>query len=666
MTEMRKKFVMATALLTGLAVLLVLSLLFLPGRAEHAALQGAKLRPISHHEIEESLVCRGAYAISPDGRHTAWSRFERGGARTAVTELSTGRVREIPFASNEMIWARSSDYLLATLDHQGNENYHVYALPIDPALGRERNLTPYEGVRAFIVGTTFDEPGVVYLAHNKRKRELFDLYKVRIADGHEELIGLNPGQVTAWQVDPHGRYLGRLVRQESEVKLELSRTSSSGNWVPVRTWAGSDQFQVVGWGVGQNVLWALTNSGSDKIVLRQLDLDSGQETTTFAHPDVDLESEFAAPIVGLRSGQPISANTEYGYPDIKVFDERIGAMLGSFIKREKSRVLIESLDDAERLAIVSVFNGIYCERHLLDVDARRLSPLGRVQLSAKWERASPPKPISFTARDGTQLHGFLTLPSVDSRESRQRFPLVVRVHGGPWYRNLWGNSDFLPAQTQVHFLASRGYAVLEINYRGSTGYGKHFKELARGEFAGKMQEDLYDGIAWAISSDIADPKNIAVMGTSYGAYATLIAMAQEPDRVKCGIAASGPTDLAELIRSFPPYLKLHVDTWHHYVGDPSKPGVAQTLVLRSPIAMAEKIKGRLLLIHGKNDPRVSVEHSRQLVGKLEQMGGQVQYLEFPQDGHEIVTPGAKNKMYQSIERHLAGCLGGLDSAVSFW
>jgi dipeptidyl aminopeptidase/acylaminoacyl peptidase len=293
--------------------------------------------------------------------------------------------------------------------------------------------------------------------------------------------------------------------------------------------------------------------------------------------------------------------------------------------------------------------------YLIDRAQKRLVLLGASR-DEKLERIlSVPEAVEIEARDGLAIPAYLLRPA---GASGKRVPLVVLVHGGPWQRVVWSDLDASEDLLRAQFLANRGYAVLVLNYRGSTGYGRAFTTAAVGEMGGKMQDDLVDGVRWAVERGIADPTRVAVFGHSYGGYASVMALAQEPQRFSCGIDIAGPTDLARLIERFPPYWELELDHWYRYVGDPAVAVDRERMQQASPLFVAQKIEDPLLVIQGDRDVRVPADQSTRLVDALRRHGTPVEYLALPDMGHSLGYWAHHLRVLRATETFLAECLGG--------
>jgi dipeptidyl aminopeptidase/acylaminoacyl peptidase len=341
-----------------------------------------------------------------------------------------------------------------------------------------------------------------------------------------------------------------------------------------------------------------------------------------------------------------------------VFDERLAAdlkmVLEPYGNMRYGYDLVSSSPDEKRLVVV-VYTHANRRYYLLDRATRRSTLLGESRPAGFESDMVVPQPIEYEASDGLRLPGYLLLPP---GAKGRKLPLVLLVHGGPWSRVVWSDLDHDEDLLRAQFLANRGYAVLVVNYRGSTGYGRTHMTAAVGQFGKAMQQDLFDGVRWAIDAGIADPERIAVVGYSYGGYAALMALAQQSTMFACGIDIAGPTDLARLIETFPPYWELELSYWYSYVGDPAVAVDRARMAAVSPINLAQQIGRPLLVIQGATDVRVLPEQSRALVARLQENGRPVEYLELHEMGHSMGYWAHHLAVLRRMEAFLAPCLGG--------
>src|SRR5205809_377181 len=354
--------------------------------------------------------------------------------------------------------------------------------------------------------------------------------------------------------------------------------------------------------------------------------------------------------VSTLTGQPLFAIAHPDYPESRVFDARLSSDLAPLGEPGPAEVRILSFDDAERLATVRVSRDRGREHHLLDRRTGTRTLLSRSAMAPYADRLARVEPISLTSRDGLTLRGYLTRPP----GARARVPMVLLVHGGPWTRDYWGYNG------TVQFLASRGWAVLQLNYRASTGYGRAFVEAGVRQHAGAIHADLLDGVRWAVEQGIADPARVAIMGASYGGYATLVGLTFTPEVFACGVDLFGMSNLVTQLEGRPSYWtwSFFEPYYRKYYGDVSRPEDRQRLEAQSPLFRAADVRRPVLVIHGANDPNVKQRESDQMVAALRAAGKDVQYLVLADEGHGAFgDPASALRMYRAIEQFLGACLG---------
>jgi len=358
------------------------------------------------------------------------------------------------------------------------------------------------------------------------------------------------------------------------------------------------------------------------------------------------------------TGDPLIASAQAGYPDDKILDPVLSKDLDGLLKAQGGEpfgVEIVSTDDAEQRLVVLIYTSTQHRYYLVDRASRSYTLLAEGVAEDLAKSLVPMQPVTLASRDGLQLHGYLTLPrGIDPKG----LPMVLLVHGGPWRRTTWGDPLRSEDAGYSQFLANRGYAVLQVDFRGSTGYGRSFLAAGIGEFAGKMQEDLLDAVDWAVKKGIGDPARIAIMGWSYGGYASLVGLTMTPEVFACGVSISGPTDLASLIESFPPYWTVDLSTWHDYVGDPGIPEDREEMTLKSPLSHAQKLQRPVQIVHGTNDVRVRADQAERMVEALRRAGKPVEYLAVPDMGHGMGYWAHRLAVLRRTETFLQRCVGG--------
>jgi dipeptidyl aminopeptidase/acylaminoacyl peptidase len=420
-----------------------------------------------------------------------------------------------------------------------------------------------------------------------------------------------------------------------------------GGWRAIVRAEYGDYLRILGYPQNPRYAWALSNRGRDRAALVRLDLRDGRETLIYEHPSVDLAGGRV-----LGTGVLTHVWAWPGLQEQRFFDASLQADLAPFLTRERSALRVLSEDRQRRWLTLVVDNDRGGDAvYLLDRATGETKVLAPAPLAALRQQLARMEPVSFPARDGLALNGLLTRPLAG--EGPQ--PMVLLVHGGPWSQDRWG---FDPT---VQFLANRGYAVLQVNYRGSTGYGRHHLLSGTREFARKMHDDLIDGVRWAVTQGVADPRRIAIMGGSYGGYSALSGAAFTPDVFVAAVDRVGISDMVSLIEDWPQYWRVGgMGFWTRFFGDPAKADERRLLADRSPLNHADAIRIPLLVAQGANDVRVRRDHSDRIVAALKARNHDVEYLLFPDEGHGINRTANRIAFMRVVEGFLARHLGGRD------
>jgi dipeptidyl aminopeptidase/acylaminoacyl peptidase len=621
-----------------------------PAATTQAVAQRApELIPLNHFFASREPTWR--HQPSPDGTRLAWLGSH--GSRTTVLFRAFGgeTVRAIDTHSRRsigwFIWARDSRRILYAQDQDGDENYHVYLASTERPDDKPVDLTQDPGSRAGISRIPRSDPKHIVVTWNKRDRSVFDLYRVNLDTHDHVLIAENPGDVIEWHTDWNGQPRARIrAVGSSERRLEVLR---EGRWVEMlRLDLEEFDLRVLGVTADDRALWLLSSHRRDRRALVRLDLATAAETVVYEHVSLDVEWVE----MSERSRAPLAVFTTPGRQTVHFLDPDLGGDLTRLARRDTPTGLyIRGFDDEERLVTVQVFDEKGYETWLLDRRTGERTLLAGSHLAPFATALATTEPVSFTVRDGVRLHGYLTRPPGFTPPG----PLVLHVHGGHWARDYWSYDRI------VQFFANRGYAVLQVNYRGSTGYGRRFRELAVGEYAGKMHDDLVDAVRWAVGQGVVDPARVAIHGGSYGGYAALVGMTFTPDVFACGVAVVPISNLVSFHETVPPYWKHAVmPLWHKYVGDPNRPEDRRRLEEKSPLFRADRVQRPVLLIHGARDVRVNVRESEQMAEALRKNGKDVRLLVFPDEGHQRDYGNWRNALrhYREIEDFLAPCLGG--------
>ncbi|NMM37957.1 MAG: S9 family peptidase [Glaciimonas sp.] len=595
----------------------------------------------------------GGYQLSPDGAQLMWVARKGLGPGLFVKNLQTGTVRSyaIPVPGQ---WAEDSRHVLIQLDN-GNENTHVYQLDTLSADTNLKDLTPFAGSKSFIHSLVQGSPDLL-IANNQRNPKVFDLYRYDHASAKLNLLAENPGSVALWLTDKVGHVIGRARKDAEQWVYETPSDSSNTMWQEVFKVSYFDTVQPLAVTADKKFLWALSNQSRDKLALVKLDLLSGSEQVIYADPRVDVSQA----LISAKTLEPLAVSLDPDYQEWKFFDARLQAAIDKIRGTSHTRLDIVSISRDENLIVAFVMRETGGQTLLYNVAQNQTELLGEHSRSRIHAISSLPRqqPLHFPSRDGLDLHGYVTLPA---GSNGQPLPTVVYVHGGPWARDVAFGGDPIPS-----FLANRGYAVLQVNYRGSSGYGRAFMEAARGEFAGKMHTDLLDGIDYLVAQGVTDPHKVAIMGASYGGYASMVGMTFTPDRFACGISLVGMSELVSLMENAPPYWDLNKPWWLKYVGDPANPEERIVMDEKSPLYRADQAQGPMLILHGAQDSRVNVDQSTRMAQALSKAGKSVDIYVYKNAAHGLHRWPDKLSYFRKTEDFLAQCLGGRSSGFDFY
>ncbi|WP_442930443.1 S9 family peptidase [Mycobacterium sp. NBC_00419] len=603
---------------------------------------------------------RAGATISPDGTRIAYLAPWRNRLNVWVQDIeATEPARCVTADDTRSVyiyrWTHDSRWLLYMQDGGGDENWHVFRVDLADPAAPAVDLTPFPGARADFT-LLKGRPGKAVVQLNNRNPELFDAYELDIASGELTLLAQNPGTVVQWLCSQNGELFTSVLNAEGDVELSQWQHDTK-SLRTIRVYDGADypvgMYPVVVTPDGTG-MWLGSSQGSDRTRLVRVDVATGQETEVDQHPSFDLAAQAVLPsplIVSGSTGDLIGARYYGERQVIHPLDPEFAAVLGNLAALSDGDLAGLSTDATGQRWVVSFTHdrdpwATYFYDHSTGASRLLFRPYPRLDPEA----LAPMQPVTITSRDGLDLHSYLTLPvGVDP----VGLPMVLLVHGGPWARDCWG------FQPDVQFLANRGYAVLQVNFRGSTGYGKSFTTAAIGEFAGTMHDDLIDAVDWAVSQGVADRDRVAIFGGSYGGYAALVGVTFTPDVFAAAIDYVGISSLANFMRTLPTVARPFLaNNWHRYVGDPSDPAQEADMLARSPITRVDQIRTPLLVIQGANDSRVVKAESDNMVDALRERGVEVEYLVKDDEGHGFVNPDNQIDMYHAVERFLAQHLGG--------
>jgi dipeptidyl aminopeptidase/acylaminoacyl peptidase len=596
--------------------------------------------------------------VSPDGQYVSWMAPVGGVMNVWVgpaSDPSAARpiTNETERAPAGYFWAPDSKTILFTQDTGGNENLRLYA--VDVTTAQKRALTAEKpNVRTEIRGVSRLRPDVVLIGLNDRNLQLFDLYEVNYRTGAMKLIEENPGFVgyaTDRMLKP--RFAMRQV--PGGATIVLGRTAA-GKWEEAFTIPAEDTLTTNFSGFdrsGENV-YMVDSRDRNTAALVRWNLASGKRDVIALNDRADITGMMVHP----QTFEPLAYASNYLRNEWTPLDPAFAADLQFLRSRLPGELNFASAtSDLSKIVVVSSAATAPATFYIYDRQARTLAKMFETRPELADAPLQPMHPVVIPARDGLSLVSYLTLPAGTDPDGdgipNRPVPMMLMVHGGPWARDNYGYNG------AHQWLANRGYAVLSVNFRGSTGFGKDFVNAAVGEWSGKMHDDLIDAVDWSIRRGVTARDSVGIMGGSYGGYATLVGMTFTPDRFACGVDIVGPSNLATLIESFPPYWRpLLEGTFIRHIGDPANPEQRARMMAQSPITRVDQIRAPLLIAQGANDPRVVKAESDQIVEAMRSRGLPVTYVLYPDEGHGFARPENSKSFFAVTEGFLSQCLGG--------
>jgi dipeptidyl aminopeptidase/acylaminoacyl peptidase len=639
----------------------LLALLCLFGGQRLATAQEAEgLPPLLDRELFFGDPEIAGAQISPDGKFIAFIKPLDGTRNIWVkrTEEPFDAARPVTADTRRPIpayfWSRDSRYLLFVQDEGGDENFNVYA--VDPAASpaegarapAARNLTDAKGVRALIYAVPRSQPGTLYVGLNDRDAAWHDLHRIDIATGERTLLRQNTERLTGWVFDLKDQ-LRLATRSAENGDTEVLRVDEGG-FTRIYTCTVFETCNPVRFHRNGKQVYMISNKGdTDLARLVLVDVQSGAETVVESDPEKRVD--IAGTIFSELSDTLLATVYVDDRRRIQWKDKAFEADY-ELVRRKlpDAQVNFASSTRDERLYLVTAVSDVEPgQTFLFDRQTKQLTPQYRIREALPREHLAPMTTIRYPSSDGLEIPAYLTLPrGVPAKQ----LPVIVVPHGGPWARDMWGYNGF------AQFLANRGYAVLQPNFRGSTGFGKAFLDAGNNQWGDKMQDDLTWGVRHLIEKGLADPKRVGIMGGSYGGYATLAGLAFTPDVYAAGVSIVGPSNLLTLLESIPPYWEPVRTLFHQRMGDPSVPEQKAQLERQSPLNSAHEITSPLLVVQGANDPRVRKAESDQIVVALRERGFPVEYLVAPDEGHGFARPINNLALFAAAEAFLAKHLNG--------
>jgi len=590
---------------------------------------------------------RISYLAPVDGVMNIWvGPADNPGASEPVTDDTDRGIRYYA-------WAYTSEHIIYIRDRAGDENWRAYS--VNPVTRETVDLTPFEDMQAIVWGISPKFPGEIVIAMNDRDPELRDFYRVNITNGERILVQVNEGFLC---FDLDDNYTVRFaVRMTADGGLELLSPSETGGWELVSTIPMEDTLTTHPMGFDRSgaIMYLIDSRDRGTATLFAVDTGSGEQTLIATNARTDVSDVMIHPTE--KHVQAVAFT--YARKNWQVIDKSIvdDFIYLSVVADGDFEIVSRTLDDRYWMVAYAMDNGPVRYYHY-DRTKRNAEFLFTDRVALEDLPLSKIRPVVVKSRDGLDLVSYYTLPAgSDDGGDRDGYPdeplpMVILVHDGPWARDDWGYS----AESQ--WLANRGYAVLKVNFRGSTGFGKAFTNAGDLEWGGKMHDDLIDAVDWAVREGIADPDRVAIMGHCYGGYAALWGMTDTPETFACGVDISGPSNLVTLLETMPPYWQPQIELLATRVGNHRTEDGRSFLSERSPLTYVDRIENPLLIAHGANDPRVKQAESDQIAHAMQERNISVTYLLYPDEGQEFTRPENELSFYAVTEAFLAKHLGG--------
>jgi len=609
----------------------------------------AELPPLLPRELLFGNPERTSPALSPDGKRLAWLAPDTNNVLQVWVKTVGKDDDKIITADKkrgirQYLWAEDDRTLIYMQDSDGDENFHVYG--VDLTSGNVRDYSPFQGVRASVLPPNPDFPDELRVTLNVRDRSLFDVYRLNLKTGGLDLDTENPGDVAGWVTDSKFQVrLAQISTPDGGTEIRLRDTPNT----PWKTFVkvGSEEIlDAIGFSADGKSLYLTSSIGRDKAAVLVKDIGGGSEKVLAASEDVDAGDV----IVNPRKYVVEAVSFSPGRTTWQVVDPAVKEDFAALAKLNDGDFFLANRTKADDIWLVG-FNSDKAPGRFYRWDRKTKQGTFLFTTRPKLDglKLAEMKPVVIKARDGLELHSYLTLPpGVEPKN----LPMVLFPHGGPWARDEWGFNGY------AQWLANRGYAVLQPNFRGSTGYGKKHLNAGNKQWGLKMHDDLLDAVKWATDQGIADPKKIGIMGGSYGGYCALAAVTLTPEVFACSVDIVGPSNLKTLIGTIPPYWKPMRALFDVRMGNVDDPKDAELVKRASPLNYADRIVRPLLIGQGANDPRVKQAESEQIVNAIEKNGGSVTYVLYPDEGHGFARPENRTDFNARAEDFLARNLNG--------
>ncbi len=587
---------------------------------------------------------KAGYQLSPDGKYYAFTAPYMRRMNVFVQEIGKDSAIRLTSDTARSImgyfWG-NNNRILFLKDTGGDENFKLFGVNVDGS--NLIGLTDFPKVRTEIIDDLPEIEEYVIIGLNKRVPEVFDPYRLNINTGEMTMLAENPGNIQSWITDHDGNLRMATAIVDGVNTSLLYRETEKDEFKTVLTTSFKETMAPHFFTFDNKNIYASSNLGRDKMAIVEFDPRTGKEVKVlYENADYDVDALYYS-----KARKVLTAARYTSWKRERFFFDKEFEALAAKMKAEFGDIEFgfSSNTKAEDKYIVSTYSdktmGTY---YLYDVKTEKLDKIADISPWLDEKEMASMLPVEYKSRDGLTIHGYLTLPKGYTMENAKNLPVVVNPHGGPWYRDSWG---FNP---EIQFLANRGYAVFQMNFRGSTGYGRKFWEASFKQWGKTMQDDITDGVNWLIDKGIADKTRIAIYGGSYGGYATLAGITYTPDLYAAAVDYVGVSNLFTFMQTIPPYWKPMMDMMYEMVGDPVKDSVLMKEA--SPVFHVDKIKTPLFVAQGANDPRVNKAESDQMVEALKKRGIEVEYMVKDNEGHGFYNEENQFDFYRSMEKFL--------------
>ncbi len=635
-------------LLLGLALCAITLFMFRPISATHPALQENLPKTVALRHFYANTEASWRYRLSPDGTHISW--LESKNFKPALWVRKLDDTGTTIFHTDDEVrwysWSANGKYLLYQANRDGWENDVVVSIDVNSEGSMPRTYDFGTDVKSGIHTIPADGGSEILIVHNGRDASKFDLYRLNLDTGETTPMDLITELGVSWAINRMGEVYARTVHTTpDDWRTELRQ--SDGSWMQIAKGGLEDWFSVLAEPDENGTVLAISTLDRDKSALVRFDVNTQAEEVLFEDPVSDISWVEQSPV----TGDLLSAVAYPGLQRRAFFDDTYEALLAA-VPQDKDTALhrVSSTRDMSKIIVEAEHTTKGWSKYLLDHASGKVTTIAVPPIAAQAEHLSSMQPVSFEARDGFKLHATLTRP----KGVQDAAPMVILIHGGPVARSTWG------FRSLHSWMANRGYVVLDVNYRGSGGYGRAYREAAIGEVSRKMHLDIVDARAWAIDQGYADPSKVAVMGGSFGGLKVLTALTESPDLFAAGIDINGISDISTMLQEVPAYWQGWPHWYKKYIGDPSDPEDLAEIKDRSPLYHADNVQAPLLIIQGANDVRVIQDQADRMVEALEKADKDVEYMLLEGAGHQFNSWGWQTRIiaFRKMERFLATHLGG--------